>query len=125
MFVIQGEMDAREDVIRACATSGQALVDSGHRASSEVSAALEALERESGALQQLWEQRRVLYLQCMDLQLFYRDTEQADAWMHKQEVSSKRVMIAWYFFENLSSATRGFASMTRVLVILWLFHFID
>nr|ANG83465.1 spectrin alpha chain [Biston betularia] len=81
----KGEMDAREDVIRACATAGQALVESGHRASGEVSSALETLERESGALQALWEQRRVLYLQCMDLQLFYRDTEQADAWMHKQE----------------------------------------
>ncbi|KAJ8734339.1 hypothetical protein PYW07_014890 [Mythimna separata] len=81
----KGEMDARSDVIHACAAAGQALVESGHRASSEVSAALESLERESSALHQLWEQRRVLYLQCMDLQLFYRDTEQADAWMHKQE----------------------------------------
>ncbi|XP_047035497.1 spectrin alpha chain isoform X4 [Helicoverpa zea] len=81
----KGEMDARSDVIHACAAAGQALVESGHRASSEVSAALENLERESSALHQLWEQRRVLYLQCMDLQLFYRDTEQADAWMHKQE----------------------------------------
>ena len=35
----------------------------------------------------LWDQRRILYEQCMDVQLFYRDTEQADAWMSKQEVS--------------------------------------
>lgn len=82
----QGEMDAREDVIRACATAGQALVAGEHRAASDVTAALDALQREHAALLQLWEQRRVLYLQCMDLQLFYRDTEQADAWMHKQEV---------------------------------------
>ncbi|XP_026324056.1 spectrin alpha chain isoform X2 [Hyposmocoma kahamanoa] len=81
----KGEMDAREDVIRACALAGQALVAGGHRASPEVAAALDNLQREHAALQQLWEQRRVLYLQCMDLQLFYRDTEQADAWMHKQE----------------------------------------
>lgn len=79
-------MDARSDVIRACAAAGSSLVSGGHRAASEVSAALDTLEREHAALQQLWEQRRVLYLQCMDLQLFYRDTEQADAWMHKQEV---------------------------------------
>lgn len=79
-------MDARSDVIRACAIGGEALVDSGHRASSEVSTALATLERETSALHALWDQRRVLYLQCMDLQLFYRDTEQADAWMHKQEV---------------------------------------
>ena len=26
-----------------------------------------------------------MYEQCMDLQLFYRDTEQADTWMAKQE----------------------------------------
>lgn len=38
------------------------------------------------SLMELWEERRILYEQCMDLQLFYRDTEQADAWMCKQEV---------------------------------------
>ncbi|XP_075989691.1 alpha spectrin isoform X2 [Anticarsia gemmatalis] len=81
----KGEMDARSDVIQACGAAGHALVAGGHRASAEVSAALEALERDTSALHALWEQRRVLYLQCMDLQLFYRDTEQADAWMHKQE----------------------------------------
>ncbi|XP_028029643.1 spectrin alpha chain isoform X2 [Bombyx mandarina] len=81
----KGEMDARADVIGACAVAGQALVASEHHAAADVSAALHTLEREAAALQQLWEQRRVLYLQCMDLQLFYRDTEQADAWMHKQE----------------------------------------
>lgn len=29
-----------------------------------------------------------MYEQCMDLQLFYRDTEQADTWMTKQEVNN-------------------------------------
>ncbi|XP_032521109.1 spectrin alpha chain isoform X1 [Danaus plexippus] len=81
----KGEMDAREDVMNACASSGEALVAAGHRGSAEVRTALEALQRDREALNALWEQRRVLYLQCMDLQLFYRDTEQADTWMHKQE----------------------------------------
>ena len=40
---------------------------------------------EKTSLLQLWEDRRVLYEQCMDLQLFYRDTEQADTWMAQQE----------------------------------------
>lgn len=35
---------------------------------------------------ELWELRRQQYEQCMDLQLFYRDTEQVDNWMSKQEV---------------------------------------
>ena len=44
------------------------------------------LESEKKSLLELWEERRILYEQCMDLQLFVRDTEQADAWMTKQEV---------------------------------------
>ncbi|CAH0600848.1 unnamed protein product [Chrysodeixis includens] len=81
----KGEMDARSDVMEACAAAGAALVSGGHRAAPDVEAALASLARDSSALHALWDQRRVLYLQCMDLQLFYRDTEQADAWMHKQE----------------------------------------
>ena len=47
---------------------------------------LSVLESEKKSLLELWEERRILYEQCMDLQLFVRDTEQADAWMTKQEV---------------------------------------
>jgi len=43
------------------------------------------LANEKTGLLDLWEERRVLYEQCMDLQLFNRDTEQADVWMTKQE----------------------------------------
>ncbi|XP_050663567.1 spectrin alpha chain isoform X2 [Leptidea sinapis] len=81
----KGEMSAREDVMAACEASGAALVAAGHRGAADVQAALDTLRRDAAALHALWDARRVLYLQCMDLQLFYRDTEQADAWMHKQE----------------------------------------
>ena len=47
---------------------------------------LVTLAEDKTSLLDLWEERRILYEQCMDLQLFYRDTEQADAWMSKQEV---------------------------------------
>lgn len=81
----KGEMDARSDVIRACSAAGAALAAQGHRASADVQTALSALQQEHGALRELWESRGLRYMQCMDLQLFYRDTEQADTWMHKQE----------------------------------------
>lgn len=45
------------------------------------------LSEEKESLLNLWEVRRQQYEQCMDLQLFYRDTEQVDNWMSKQEVS--------------------------------------
>lgn len=48
---------------------------------------LSSLISEKNSLLALWEERRILYEQCMDLQLFYRDTEQADTWMAKQEVN--------------------------------------
>lgn len=48
---------------------------------------LSILSEEKEALLNLWEVRRQQYEQCMDLQLFYRDTEQVDNWMSKQEVS--------------------------------------
>ncbi len=44
------------------------------------------LSEEKVSLLELWELRRQQYEQCMDLQLFYRDTEQVDNWMSKQEV---------------------------------------
>jgi len=51
---------------------------------------LHTLSSEKSSLHELWEERRILYEQCMDLQLFIRDTEQADAWMTKQEVHTTR-----------------------------------
>ncbi len=81
----RSEIDAREDSFRATSEAGQILLDSNHYASGEVREKLEVLAEEKTNLLQLWEERRILYEQCMDLQLFYRDTEQADTWMAKQE----------------------------------------
>lgn len=47
------------------------------------------LSAEKESLLNLWEVRRQQYEQCMDLQLFYRDTEQVDNWMSKQEVTQR------------------------------------
>lgn len=65
--------------------SGEHILKS-ENAPSLVSENLESLINEKSSLLALWEERRILYEQCMDLQLFYRDTEQADTWMAKQEV---------------------------------------
>jgi spectrin alpha len=81
----KSEIDAREDSFKATADAGQILLNNNHYASDEVKEKLVILADEKTALLQLWEDRRILYEQCMDLQLFYRDTEQADTWMAKQE----------------------------------------
>uniref|UniRef100_A0A8C9XH14 Spectrin alpha, non-erythrocytic 1 n=1 Tax=Sander lucioperca TaxID=283035 RepID=A0A8C9XH14_SANLU len=81
----KGEIDAHEDSFRATDEAGQALLNTGHYASEEVKEKLGILAEEKESLLELWEVRRQQYEQCMDLQLFYRDTEQVDNWMSKQE----------------------------------------
>ena len=81
----KSEIDAREDSFSATATAGKQLLDCNHFASDDVKEKLVTLSEEKTALLSLWEERRILYEQCMDLQLFYRGTEQAGAWMAKQE----------------------------------------
>ncbi|XP_075227894.1 alpha spectrin isoform X2 [Lycorma delicatula] len=81
----KGEIDAREDSFRSTAEAGQVLLEREHYAAEEVKEKLVGLASEKTSLLSLWEERRILYEQCMDLQLFYRDTEQADTWMAKQE----------------------------------------
>ena len=72
----RSEIDAREDSFLATADAGQKLLDCGHYASDDVKEKLVVLAEEKTSLLSLWEERRILYEQCMDLQLFYRDTEQ-------------------------------------------------
>lgn len=69
---MQGEIDAREDSFRATAEAGQLLVDNEHFAAPEVAEKLITLSTEKQNLLTIWEERRILYEQCMDLQLFYR-----------------------------------------------------
>ncbi len=95
--VLQGEIDAREDSFNQTAESGQRLLDDGVSQSAEVRDKLQHLATEKASLLSLWEERRILYEQCMDLQLFYRDTEQAETWMTKQEVCTPQL----FFFTHL------------------------
>ncbi|KAK3088368.1 hypothetical protein FSP39_018301 [Pinctada imbricata] len=81
----KGEIDAREDSFKSTTEAGQRLVNANHYAADEIRDKLSTLSSEKTSLLELWEERKILYDQCMDLQLFYRDMEHADAWMTKQE----------------------------------------
>lgn len=81
----RGEIDAREDSFATITEGGKQLLEKGHYAGDEVKEKLSTLAADKNSLLAMWEERRILYEQCLDLQLFYRDTEQADTWMAKQE----------------------------------------
>lgn len=81
----KGEIDAREDSFASATSAGKKLLEREHFAANEIQEKLKTLESEKAHLLELWETRRILYEQCMDLQLYLRDCEQADTWMAKQE----------------------------------------
>ncbi|VDP70732.1 unnamed protein product [Schistosoma mattheei] len=79
------EINSRNDSFDTCMLEGQALISVGHPSSGEIAAKLSNLEREKAALLELCEERRGQLEQCMGLQYFYRDAEQSESWIGKQE----------------------------------------
>ncbi|KAI6173416.1 Spectrin protein 1 [Aphelenchoides besseyi] len=69
----RGEIDARKDSFDQTSEAGQRLLDDDDgEHNDQVKQNLENLAGEYSRLNNLWEERRILYEQCMDLQLFYR-----------------------------------------------------
>lgn len=101
----KGYIDASEDGFKKFADDGEELVNSNHYASDEIKEKLTSLETEKMELLELWERRRVQFEQCMELQLFNRDCEHADATMSKQE--------AFLADDNLGDSLDGVEALIR------------
>ncbi|KAM9686923.1 spectrin alpha chain, erythrocytic 1 isoform 1-T2 [Trichechus inunguis] len=79
------EIDSYDDRFQNADETGKELLDANHEASEEVKEKMTALDNNWTALLELWEKRQHQYEQCLDLHLFYRDSEQVDSWMSRQE----------------------------------------
>lgn len=79
------EIDSYDDRFQSADETGQALLDVNHEASVEVQEKMTELANQWAALLELWDKRQHQYEQCLDLHLFYRDSEQVDSWMSRQE----------------------------------------
>ncbi|XP_062959972.1 spectrin alpha chain, erythrocytic 1 isoform X2 [Cynocephalus volans] len=79
------EIDSYDDRFQSADETGQALLDANHEASDEVQGKMTILANNWAALLELWDKRQHQYEQCLDLHLFYRDSEQVDSWMSRQE----------------------------------------
>ncbi|XP_029791714.1 spectrin alpha chain, erythrocytic 1 isoform X1 [Suricata suricatta] len=79
------EIDSYDDRFQSAKETGQDLLDRGHEASDEVQEKMTILAEDWAALRGLWDQRKHQYEQCLYLHLFYRDSEQVDSWMSRQE----------------------------------------
>ena len=97
---MQTEIDAREDSFNQATDAAQKLLNERVPESGEIREKVENLATEKAALLALWGEKRILYEQCMDLQLFCRDTDQAETWMNKQEVRAEKTNNLLNFSKN-------------------------
>merc|ERR1719187_2685316 len=79
------EIDARSGTFQAFELFGQQLLQADHFASPEVQEKLEGINEAREDLEKAWIARRMQLDQCLELQLFYRDCEQAENWMTSRE----------------------------------------
>merc|ERR1719228_2622611 len=79
------EIDARSGTFQAFELFGQQLLQADHFASDEVKEKLESMSNAREDLEKAWIARRMQLDQCLELQLFYRDCEQAENWMSSRE----------------------------------------
>lgn len=87
-FVLQEhrtEIDARSGTFNALEQFGQQLLSSNHYASPEIQEKLEKLNEAREELERAWINRRLQLDQNLELNLFYRDCEQAENWMSDRE----------------------------------------
>ncbi|KAG5885767.1 hypothetical protein JTB14_031203 [Gonioctena quinquepunctata] len=77
------EIDARAGTFHALEQFGQQLLNSNHYASPEIQEKLEQLNNAREDLERAWIDRRLQLDQNLELNLFYRDCEQAENWMKR------------------------------------------
>merc|ERR1712203_413389 len=83
------EIDARAGTFQAFELFGQQLLQANHFASIEVQEKLESMNDAREDLEKSWIGRRLQLDQCLQLQLFHRDCEQAENWMSSREAFLK------------------------------------
>ncbi|CAH6789544.1 spectrin alpha chain, erythrocytic 1 [Phodopus roborovskii] len=79
------EIDSYDDRFQSADATGQDLLDGNHEASEEIREKMTRLANDWATLLELWDKCQHQYRQCLDFHLFYRDSEQVDSWMSRQE----------------------------------------
>lgn len=79
------EIDSRAATFQAFDQFGNQLLNSHHYAAADIENRLQGVNDARKGLEEAWVARRNILDQCLELQLFYRDCEQADTWMSARE----------------------------------------
>lgn len=83
------EINARKQTFQNIEDFGQRLIRENHYASPLVGEKLQELYHSFQELGSAWDRRQDRLMQCLDLQLFFRECEQAENWMGNREAFLK------------------------------------
>lgn len=75
------EIDARAGTFQAFEQFGDQLIHNRHYASEDIKQRQKNVHEALRKLEEAWVARRKILDQCLELQLFYRECEQADNWV--------------------------------------------
>ena len=76
------------------------------------------LANDWAALLELWDKCQHQYRQSLDFHLFYRDSEQVDSWMSRQEVTGGTGSVFRYHFFNSLSTSLTTISTLKVISLV-------
>ncbi|XP_054709348.1 spectrin beta chain-like [Uloborus diversus] len=79
------EIDAQTRSFRHFEIRGNDIIDRGHFMADDIRAKINSSKSSLEELQRVWEERRKLYEQCLDLQLFKKKLKELEAWLQSKE----------------------------------------
>lgn len=81
----KSEIDTREEAFEKFYRTGQELIQQGHFLGKEIEEKISVLQQRQQILKDTWQQRRLIYEQNLDTQLFKRDAETLENWIVNRE----------------------------------------
>ncbi|XP_012280338.1 spectrin beta chain, non-erythrocytic 5 isoform X2 [Orussus abietinus] len=81
----KAEIDTRKDAFDKFYKTGKSLIHQGHFLAKEIEEKISILEQRRQVLNDTWEQRRLIYEQNLDTQMFKREAEMLENWIVSRE----------------------------------------
>lgn len=81
----KAEIDTRSDAFAKFYRIGQGLIEQGHFLANEIEDKISVLEQRKQVLMDTWEQRKLIYEQNLDTQMFKREAETLENWIISRE----------------------------------------
>ncbi|XP_043282558.1 spectrin beta chain, non-erythrocytic 5 isoform X2 [Venturia canescens] len=79
------EIDTRKDAFAKFYRIGNGLIEQGHFLANEIEEKISVLEQRKQVLNDTWEQRKLIYEQNLDTQMFKREAETLENWIISRE----------------------------------------